>query len=145
MGSLILPANRAALYAIKPTVSYVSIDGIVPISRLFDSPGPMTKCAFDLAIALDVLIPATNHVSFVTGQWTGLRIGTLDPNIWEFPPDARRHVLSAEIQMVRLTPGQRDAILANRLPCYHFRVADESKISNRKMKRFGHIIRSKFL
>ncbi|KAL2820868.1 amidase signature domain-containing protein [Aspergillus cavernicola] len=42
-GSLICPAGRAALYTIKPTIGFVPSDGIVPISRNFDSTGPDDK------------------------------------------------------------------------------------------------------
>ena len=107
-GSLIVPAGRGALYTLKPTMSIVSQEGIVPITRLFDSAGPITKGVKDLAILMDVLVehnstqvPQGGYVSAVTGKWDGLRIGTLDPNVWEFPTVARKSEPSAEKQMVR--------------------------------------------
>ena len=42
-GSLVLPANRAALYTLKPTIPFISREGIVPISSFCDSAGPMTS------------------------------------------------------------------------------------------------------
>jgi amidase len=41
IGSLITPANRAALYALKPTVGQVPMDGIFNLSKTFDSVGGM--------------------------------------------------------------------------------------------------------
>jgi amidase len=41
IGSLITPANRAALYALKPTVGEVPMNGIFTLSKSFDSVGGM--------------------------------------------------------------------------------------------------------
>jgi amidase len=45
IGSLITPANRAALYALKPTVGQVPMDGIFNLSKTFDSVGGMVCTA----------------------------------------------------------------------------------------------------
>ncbi|OAP53885.1 hypothetical protein AYL99_11907 [Fonsecaea erecta] len=55
-GSLIVPAGRAALYTIKPTIGLVPQARIVPISSTFDSAGPMAKTPYDMAVLLDVII-----------------------------------------------------------------------------------------
>ena len=55
-GSLIVPASRAALYTIKPTIPIVSQEGIIPITGFCDSAGPMTKSVEDLANLMDVLV-----------------------------------------------------------------------------------------
>jgi len=69
----------------------------------------MTKCVADLATLLDVLVdpsktnvPNGGYVSCTTGSWSGLRVGTLDPRTWNFPP-SKRKVLdeSMESQLVR--------------------------------------------
>ncbi|KAJ9165614.1 Amidase family protein [Coniochaeta hoffmannii] len=107
-GSLILPANRAALYALKPTVGLISATGIVPISRVCDSAGPMAKSAADLAILLDVLVdaakptvPKGGYTAAVTTSWKGLRIGTLDPDAWMFSEELRKPVEEADAEMIR--------------------------------------------
>lgn len=46
IGSLITPANRAALYALKPTVGQVPMDGIFNLSKTFDSVGGMVCALF---------------------------------------------------------------------------------------------------
>lgn len=69
----------------------------------------MTKTSMDLAIMLDVIVdssttkaPNGGYVSAVSGKWDGLRIGSLDPDIWTFPSDARKSEPTAEQQMVYL-------------------------------------------
>lgn len=96
-GSLMLPAGRAALFSIQPSRGIVSTNGIVPISSFSDAPGPMTKTTKDLALLMDVLVdpsktrvPEGGYVSRVTGLWEGLRIGTLDPENWNFGTHSRK-------------------------------------------------------
>ncbi|KAL6907245.1 amidase signature domain-containing protein [Trichoderma evansii] len=94
-GSLMLPAGRAALYSIKPGRSLISITGIVPISSFSDQPGPMTKTTKDLAMLMDIItdpgnVPPGGYASRVTGSWDGLKIGTVDPETWRYPPDIRK-------------------------------------------------------
>ncbi|KAM0449991.1 hypothetical protein ACHAO4_006870 [Trichoderma viride] len=94
-GSLMLPAGRAALYSLKPGRSLISLTGIVPISSFSDQPGPMTKTTKDLAMLMDIItdpdnIPPGGYASRVTGSWDGLKIGTVDPEIWKYTPDVRK-------------------------------------------------------
>ena len=90
-GSLIFPADRAALYTIKPTASIISAAGIVPVSYRFDTAGPMAKCSRDVALLLDVLVdrtktrvPPEGYISFATSTatWGDLKVGVLDPESW---------------------------------------------------------------
>ena len=106
-GSLVLPANRAALYTLKPTIPIISREGIVPISSFCDSAGPMTKSVEDLAVLMDVLVdrsktsvPAGGYISAVTAKWEGLKIGTLDPGVWTMSEVVRQREPGAEEQMV---------------------------------------------
>jgi amidase len=48
-GSLITPANRASLYAMRPTVGMVSRNGIIPISATLGTVWPIARCVEDLA------------------------------------------------------------------------------------------------
>ncbi|KAK5992138.1 putative amidase [Cladobotryum mycophilum] len=93
--SLMLPAGRAALYSLKPSRNHITTKGIVPISSFSDQPGPMTKTTKDLAVLLDIMtdpghVPSAGYISRVTGSWNGLRIGTLDPEVWTYPPESRK-------------------------------------------------------
>ncbi|ATY58913.1 amidase family [Cordyceps militaris] len=87
--SLISPASKAALYTIKPTVNLISQQGIVLISSLADSAGPMTKSVLDLANLMDILvdpaktsIPDGGYKSVLTNTWADLKVGVLDPAKW---------------------------------------------------------------
>jgi len=55
-GSIVFPGTRQALFCLKPTVGIISQEGIVPISKISDSIGPMAKCVLDVAQLLDVLV-----------------------------------------------------------------------------------------
>ncbi|KAF2872776.1 amidase family protein [Massariosphaeria phaeospora] len=89
IGSLIMPADRAALYTIKPTVGIVPQSGIVPVSYLCDSAGPMTKTTRDLADILDIIVdpnktnvPEGGYSSAATGRWDSIKIGVVRPRDW---------------------------------------------------------------
>lgn len=105
-GSLIVPAGRAALYTIKPTIGLVPQAGIVPISSHFDSAGPMTKSVYDLAILLDAISQKDSAFSFtssLTGSWSDISVGALDPSKWIFPDSYIKPVPMASEQTVRAT------------------------------------------
>jgi len=54
-GSLMSPARQNSVVAIKPTLGLVSRTGIVPISSLQDTAGPMSKTVKDAALMLDII------------------------------------------------------------------------------------------
>lgn len=69
----------------------------------------MTKSVEDLANLMDVLVdssrtkvPAGGYISAVTATWAGLKIGTLDPEVWTFWEVARKPEPTAEKQMVSM-------------------------------------------
>jgi Asp-tRNA(Asn)/Glu-tRNA(Gln) amidotransferase A subunit family amidase len=55
-GSLVRPAGYCGIAACKPTFGLLSREGIVPVSRHFDHPGPMARSAADLEIVLRCLV-----------------------------------------------------------------------------------------
>lgn len=81
-GSLIMPANRAALYTMKPTIGIVSQQGIVPVSQICDSAGPMTKSVLDPS---KTSVPPKGFASVKTDTWAEIRVGVLDPAEWKRP------------------------------------------------------------
>ena len=102
-GSLICPAGRAALYTIKPTIGLVPQDGIVPVSRHFDSAGPMTKTVYDLAVVLDTITerdPSASFTSNLKGSWEEISVATLDPEVWKFPDSFIKPISEATDQIV---------------------------------------------
>lgn len=54
-GSIIGPATLNGLVGLKPNISLVSQDGMVPISHSQDTAGPMTRSILDAAILLNVM------------------------------------------------------------------------------------------
>jgi amidase len=58
-GSILNPASRTMLAAIKPTVGRISRYGVIPITADQDTPGPMAKSVTDAAILLGAMESAT--------------------------------------------------------------------------------------
>ncbi|PTB50725.1 hypothetical protein M431DRAFT_511647 [Trichoderma harzianum CBS 226.95] len=137
-GSLMLPAGRAALYSLKPGRALISTRGIVPISNFSDQPGPMTKTTKDLAVLMDIItdpenVPSGGYASRVTGSWEGLRIGTLDPEKWTYPPEIRKVLdegmerqLNDEIRDAYATIKQHVSVFKDNVP---LRTADTLTIN----------------
>jgi|TARA_R110002003_G_scaffold116_28_gene10306 amidase len=111
IGSLITPANRAALYALKPTVGQVPMDGIFNLSKTFDAVGGMAKSAKDLVALMDAMMVPTNHESDevaphrsfkIKANFGTLRIGFVEPTIWKTWRKSGRINADAERFMVSL-------------------------------------------
>jgi len=100
IGSIITPASRAALYALKPTVGMQDISGMYSLTEFFDSPGPMAKSSGDLITLTEILL-AKSYQSARAGTWDGLSVGFLDPRVWKTGEEmvCRHHEGTAE-QMV---------------------------------------------
>ncbi|KAF2242488.1 amidase signature enzyme [Trematosphaeria pertusa] len=104
-GSLTCPTGRAALYILKPTIGLVPQAGIVPVSKNFDSAGPLTKTVYDLAVLLDAISEnkgGESFTSYLTASWDGISVATVDPEVWKFPdcfikpvPEATEHIISS--------------------------------------------------
>ncbi|KAF2477601.1 amidase signature enzyme [Lindgomyces ingoldianus] len=110
IGSLITPANRAALYALKPTVGEIPMDGIFTLSKTFDSVGGMAKSAKDLVALLDaMMLPTSRETSTpvpktcfrIKEEWGNLRIGFTEPTIWKSWRKSGRINADAERFMVQ--------------------------------------------
>jgi amidase len=57
-GSIVCPASACGIVGIKPTLGLVSRTGIVPVSLVQDTAGPMTRSVADAAALLSVLAAA---------------------------------------------------------------------------------------
>ena len=102
-GSLVWPASRCALYAIKPTIGLVSQSGIVPVSHTCDSAGPMAKTPYDLALVLDEIIEKSESYSFtsaLTSSWSDIAVGVLDYKKWWHDANFLKPIEEATVQMV---------------------------------------------
>ncbi|KAL8418926.1 hypothetical protein RB594_002220 [Gaeumannomyces avenae] len=90
-GSIVQPANRAALYGIKATVGSIPTEGTAPWSPVTDSIGGMAKSPEDLANLMDVLLGNATLGSelgkFAAQEtWEGLKVAFVDPSLWSFLP-----------------------------------------------------------
>jgi amidase len=85
-GSIVQPANRAALYGLKATVGLISTEGTAPWSSLTDSIGGMARTPADLAALMSILLNDTDFTSSLAGSWEGQRVGFVDPTLWSFVP-----------------------------------------------------------
>ena len=54
-GSLIAPAYQNQIVSLRPTYGLLSNKGIIPISFFQDTPGPMAKNVYDLALLFEVM------------------------------------------------------------------------------------------
>ncbi|KAH6635528.1 amidase signature domain-containing protein [Chaetomium sp. MPI-SDFR-AT-0129] len=92
-GSLVTPASRAALYGMKPTVGSTPMDGIFVISTTFDDVGAMAKSVDDLAILIGYVQEkgagnngaSPDYRAVFQRDWSGLRLGFVDPDKWWLP------------------------------------------------------------
>ncbi|MGZ4441741.1 MAG: amidase family protein [Nocardioidaceae bacterium] len=85
-GSLTSPAAFNGCVALKPTVGRVPTQGVVPISRSQDSPGPLAATVRDAAALLDVLAgDGRDYASHaVDGRLAGKRIGVPRGPFWGY-------------------------------------------------------------
>ncbi|KAI0113681.1 amidase signature domain-containing protein [Nemania sp. FL0031] len=80
-GSLVQPASRAGLYAIKPAPGKVSAKGSLG-GFLYASIGPIAKSSKDVADMLSLLM-GTDLSHALKGSWAGLRVGIVSYGPWE--------------------------------------------------------------
>lgn len=110
-GSLLMPATRGDVYAMKPTLGLVDADGVVPVCRDMDCAGPIARCAADIAHLLDAMVvPGKSGVlsrggggyqSWLTGDLEGMCVGVLDPRGWHLPGVVAKGSVEFDEQQVR--------------------------------------------
>jgi|SRR5215469_559311 len=114
-GSIVSPAAACGVVGIKPTLGLVSRSGIVPISAVQDTAGPMTKTVADAALLLTAIAgadpadPATEQAAgHATDYATFLDPAALDGarlGVWRAgstPADgATRAVLESALTLLR--------------------------------------------
>ncbi|MCJ1392514.1 hypothetical protein MMC18_005382 [Xylographa bjoerkii] len=81
-GSVVMPANRAGLYAMTPTMGSISLEGVFALSRDFDKIGAMAKCPRDLALLMGALIGSGSTESGERG-WSDISVGFVNPKVWD--------------------------------------------------------------
>jgi amidase len=82
-GSLVQPAYRAGLYALKPTVGSMPSEGFMPIGPSFESMGGMAKAVKDLADLTGILMDRQDLAPCLGYSWKGMGVGFVDPMLWQ--------------------------------------------------------------
>lgn len=80
-GSIVCPASLNGVVGLKPTVGSISVDGVVPISKSQDTPGPLTTDVRLAALAFEVMSGKQGAVEAVDNSKTvssKLRVGVAD-------------------------------------------------------------------
>ncbi|EQL01229.1 Amidase signature domain protein [Ophiocordyceps sinensis CO18] len=99
IGSIITPASRHALYALKPTVGVQDTTGVFTLTDFYDSPGPMAKCAADVRAMASILL-GRDFTLPDNNPWQGLLVGFVDPSKWTLPDELSRQHEGTSEQMV---------------------------------------------
>ncbi|KAJ4234774.1 hypothetical protein NW757_013567 [Fusarium falciforme] len=88
-GSIMMPAARAGVYAVKLTPESVDNDGFQPGAPDWDSQGPYAKTVTDIATLSAILqLHNPDYYQPLTTSWNGLRVGFVDPSLWRGYPTA---------------------------------------------------------
>jgi amidase len=95
-GSIICPAALTGCVGIKPTVGSVPTQGIVPISKSQDSPGPLTRSVDDAALVLSVLMNRPELARLQSAE--KLKIGVVDA--WRTGHEATDELFDQVIEML---------------------------------------------
>jgi amidase len=80
-GSIVSPANACGVVGLKPTLGLVSRSGIVPISAVQDTAGPMAGCVADAAALLSAMAgpDAADPATAQSGEHAADYTAFLDP------------------------------------------------------------------
>lgn len=117
-GSVRIPASVTGQVGLKLTHGRWPLDGIVPLSPSFDTPGLLCRTVEDVAFAFDALDPDYRRPSGGTA-FGGLRIGVagglfaddVDPSIADVVERALRQLEGAHARLVPATvPASEDAM-----------------------------------
>ena len=101
-GSLVTPANRGGLYALKCGLGEVNVAGVFHYTDCTDYIGGMTKSVEDLSSLTAALMQRPEPFD-IKGGFKGLRIGFTDVKEWRLPDEISHCPGDTREQMVRHT------------------------------------------
>jgi aspartyl-tRNA(Asn)/glutamyl-tRNA(Gln) amidotransferase subunit A len=84
-GSIRIPACFCGVTGLRPSIGLVPTDGVVPVSRSFDTLGPIARSAEDCSLLLKALAPS--YRPELGGGASGLRIGVVSQLFERADPD----------------------------------------------------------
>jgi aspartyl-tRNA(Asn)/glutamyl-tRNA(Gln) amidotransferase subunit A len=111
-GSIRCPSALCGIVGHRPSAGLLSAKGIVPLSRSFDTAGPMTRTVRDAAVLLHVLAGSPAPASLGESV-SGLKVGVPRKGFFDdLQPDIRACVDEALTVIVGLVAEVRDVQLA---------------------------------
>ncbi|KAI0144710.1 amidase signature domain-containing protein [Pestalotiopsis sp. NC0098] len=99
IGSIVTPAGRNALYALKPTVGTQNSKGMYRMTDFYDSPGPIAKSSADLALLAVILLDQPYDLATMHSE--NLSVGFLSSSVWFLGPEMCRQYGGTAEQMAR--------------------------------------------
>ena len=159
-GSIRHPAGACGIFGIKPTFGAVPCDGVFPLAYSMDHVGPLSHCAQDLRLALEVISGSacqpTTAIADPLKPLQGLRIGyvehfhTTDLQASDDVADglqqsvAMLSALGADVRCVQL-PKLQDFLGVNRVVMYAEAWAVHAAIMKDRPEDYGQACRRSFL
>lgn len=107
-----MPACRAGLYTIKPSIGLVPSQGTLHASADHESLGPMAKSAADIAVLLDIMVGSSDgrFAAALTGNWNNIRVGVLDPEAWLTGLPFIKPIAEIDSQLVKYPQSSKGCI-----------------------------------
>lgn len=108
-GSVRVPASFCGCVGMKPTYGRVSTAGVMPLSRTYDTVGPIARTVADAAIllgaiagydpadAVTVPVPVPDYLAELDGGVAGMRIGVPRSRLWALLDDEVRAAAEAAL------------------------------------------------
>ena len=87
-GSLVVPADQAALYTLKATVGSTQTEETLPYTLFTDSLGPLAKQLKDIAALLSIVMNGKKSSSCLPSTWKIPSVGFVDQATWQSNPAA---------------------------------------------------------
>lgn len=87
-GSIMAPAYQSQIVALKPTFGQISNEGIIPISPVQDTAGPMARTIYDLSLLYDVL--TTSNVTSTLGIKKPFKVGVISFKAFNYKPEQQQ-------------------------------------------------------
>ena len=81
-GSVVYPAARAGIYALKISHGALSLSGSMPFHPAFDCHGLFAKTPRDLADLAGILLDGYDSTSTLATSWKSIRLGIVNPDAW---------------------------------------------------------------
>ncbi|NAS25323.1 hypothetical protein GT755_27020 [Herbidospora sp. NEAU-GS84] len=115
---LLAPADAAGVVGLKPTVGLVSTDGVLPVAKSQDAPGPITRSVGDAATILNVIADPATPVDYTkdlkADALAGKKIAVVSSTSAPYQEAiAKLQGLGATVTQVSIaTPAATDGVVA---------------------------------